>query len=119
MVLTSSLMARMSGVTSVSKRVRATISSDEGHAGGGDVDGLAGLPLVAVGGGDSDYLVGVGGDALAVEGGCDDAALADVERFFGGDEAFAEEELHAADGALFAVAVGVVDEDVVGCSGGR
>ncbi len=84
----------------------------EGHAGGGDVDGLAGLPLVAVVGGDGDDLVGVGGDALAVEGGSGDAALADVDGIVGGDEAFAEEDLHAADGALFDVAVGVVDEDL-------
>ncbi len=83
----------------------------ERHAGGGDVDGLAGLPVVAVGGGDGDDLVGVGGDALAMEGGRGDAALADVDGIFGGDEAFAEEDLHAADGALFDEAVGVVDED--------
>ena len=77
----------------------------EGHPGGGDVDGLAGLPLVAVGGGDGDDLVCVGGDALAVEGGGGDAALADVDGVVGGDEAFAEEDLHAADGALFDEAV--------------
>ncbi len=89
----------------------------EGHALGGYVDGLAGLPSVAVGGGDGDDLIGVGVDALAMEGGCGDATLAEVDGFFGGDEAFAEEDLHAADGALFAVAVGVVDEDVLDVAG--
>jgi hypothetical protein len=89
----------------------------EGHAGSGDVDGLAGLPFVAVGCGDRGDLVGVGGDAVTVECGRDDAALAHVEGFFGGDEAFAEEEFHAADGAFFAVVVSVLDEDALDVAG--
>jgi hypothetical protein len=52
-------------------------------------------------GGAGDDLVAIGGDALAMEGGRGDAALADVDGVVGGDEAFAEEDLHAADGALF------------------
>src|ERR1700736_1949285 len=64
-------------------------------------------------GGDGDDLVSVDGDALAVEGWSGDLALADVAGGVGGDEAFAEEELHASDGALLHVAVGVVDEDAL------
>src|SRR5262249_27890489 len=67
----------------------------EGHHGGGDVDGLPRLPLCGVVSGARDDLVGVCGDALAVEGGGDDAALADVDGVVGGDEAFAEQDLHA------------------------
>ena len=89
----------------------------ERHAGGGDVDGLAGLPLVAVGGGDGDDLVSVGGDALTMKGRCGDAALADVDGVVGGDEAFAEKDLHAADGALLDEACGVADEDVLDIAG--
>src|ERR1700694_3587950 len=64
-------------------------------------------------GGDGDDLVSVGGDPLAVEGWSGDLALADVDGVVGGDEAFAEEDLHASDGALLHVAMGVVDEDVL------
>ena len=77
------------------------------HAGGGDVDGLVGLPCL-VGSGAGYDLVSVGGDALAVEGGSGDAALTHVDGIVGGDEAFAEEDLHAADGALFDEAGGLV-----------
>src|SRR6266851_791809 len=80
MVLTSSLMRRMSSVTSVLKRVRATISKDRAM--------------------------------LAVEGRGGDAALTHVDGVVGGDEAFAEEDLHAADGALLDEAGGLVDEDL-------
>ena len=73
MVLTSSLMLRMSAVTSVSKRVRATISSERRML-------AAAMSMVCPGchwsrcvGGDGDDLVGVGGDALAMEGGRGDA----------------------------------------------
>ena len=94
----------------------------ESHGGGGDVEGLAGGDAVAGGGGGGDDLGGVGSDALAMEGGGGDAALAEVEGLLGGDEAFAEEELHALDGALLgeggdlgdedlADVVGLVDED--------
>ena len=89
----------------------------EGHAGGGDVDGLAGLPGVAVVGGDGDDAVCVGGDALAVEGRGGDAALTHVDGVVGGDESFTEEDLHAAYGALFDVAVGIVDEDALDVAG--
>jgi hypothetical protein len=37
--------------------------------------------------------------------------LADVYGVVGSDEAFAEEDLHAADGALFDEAGGLIDED--------
>src|SRR5579871_155038 len=83
----------------------------EGHHGGANVDGLAGLPLVAMGGGADDDLVAVGGDALAMKGWRGDAALTDVDGVVGGDEAFAEEDLHAADGALFDEGGGLSDED--------
>jgi len=59
----------------------------EGHAGGGDIDGLAGFPCFPLGGGAGDDLVAVGIDALAVEGRCDDAALTHVDGVVGGDEA--------------------------------
>src|SRR6266700_699362 len=68
----------------------------EGHAGGGDVEMLVRLPLVAVGLGDGDDLVSVGCDAVTMEGGSGDAALADVDGIFRGDEALAEQDLHAA-----------------------
>ena len=117
MVLTSSLMARMSGVTSVSKRVRATISSERAMLAAAMSMALAGLPLVAVGCGDGDDLVSVGGDALTMEGGSGDAALTDVDGVFGGDEAFAEQDLHAADGALLDEVLGVGDEDLLDVAG--
>ena len=47
-----------------------------------------------------------------MEGGCGDLALTHVDGIVGGDEAFAEEELHAADGALFDEAGGLGDEDL-------
>ncbi len=81
------------------------------HAGGGDVDLLVGAPGFLLGVCAGYDLVSVGGDALAVEGGGDDAALALVDGIVGGDEAFAEEDLHAADGALFDEAGGLVDEN--------
>jgi len=84
----------------------------EGHHGGADVDGLAGLPAVAVGCGAGYDLVSVGGDALAMEGRGGDAALADVNGIVGGDEAFAEEDLHAADGALLDETGALIDEDL-------
>ena len=89
----------------------------ERHAGSGDVDGLAGLPLVAMGCGDGDDLSSVGGDALAMEGGGGDAALADVDGVVGGDEAFAEKYLHATDGTFFDEVGGVGNEDVLDVSG--
>ena len=57
---------------------------------------VAGMPPVGVGGGEADDLAAVVGDALAVEGGRGDLALAHVDGVVGGDEAFAEEDLHAA-----------------------
>ena len=74
------------------------------------------------GGGDGDDLVSVGGDALAMEGGRGDAALAHVDGIVGGDEAFAEQDLHARTVRSLtkraawliedlADVVGVVDED--------
>ena len=79
----------------------------------GDVDGLAGGP--AGGGflGAGDDLIGVACDALAVEGGGDDAALLLVDGVVGGDEAFAEQDLHALEGALADEASGLGDEDLV------
>ena len=82
------------------------------HAGGGDVDLLAGAASFSLWSAQADDLVAVGGDALAVEGGRGDAALAHVDGVVGGDEAFAEEDLHAADGALFDEAAGLGDEDL-------
>ena len=84
-----------------------------------------GCQLRGLGGGGGDDGVGVGCDALAVEGGGGDAALTDVDWVVGGDEALAEEDLHALEGALadegrglidedFADVLGVVDEDDVG-----
>jgi len=89
----------------------------ERHHGGADVDGLIGLPLVAVGGGTGDDLVSVGSNALAMEGRGDDTALADVDGIVGGDEAFAEEDLHAADGALLDEGGGLGDEDLANVVG--
>ncbi len=68
-------------------------------------------------GSDGDNTASVGVDALAVEGRGGDLSLADVDGVVGGDEAFAEEDLHATYGALFDVAVGVVDEDVLDVAG--
>ncbi len=70
------------------------------------------------------HHVGVSGDALAMKGGRSDAALAHVEGAFAGDEAFAEQDLHAPLRALLdhllrmvdqnlADEVGVIDEDDV------
>ena len=73
--------------------------------------------MVALGGGAGDDLVSVGGDALAMEGGRGDAALAHVDGIVGGDEAFAEEDLHAADGALLDEAGGLGDEDLADVAG--
>jgi hypothetical protein len=89
----------------------------ERHAGGGDVENLAGLPLIAVRLGDGDDALSVGGDALAMEGGSGDAALAFVDGIFGGDEAFAEQDLHASNGALLDEVLGVGDEDLVDVAG--
>ena len=68
------------------------------HHGVGDVDGLAGVPTIARGCGAGDDLRGVACDALAVECRGGDAALAHVDGIVGGDEAFAEEDLHALGG---------------------
>lgn len=62
-------------------------------------------------------LIGIGGDALAVEGRGGDAALADVDGIVGGDEAFAEENLHAADGALLDEGGCLGDEDLANVIG--
>ena len=67
----------------------------------------------AVVSGASHDLSGVGRDALAVKCGRGDAALAHVDRVVGGDEAFAEQNLHAAERALFDEAAGLVDQDFV------
>jgi hypothetical protein len=83
----------------------------QGHRCGGDVEGLAGLDFFCCRSGRGNDLAGVGGDALAVKGGRHDAALAHVEGLFGGDEAFAEGELHALDGALLGEAGALGDED--------
>lgn len=85
----------------------------EGHHGGGDVDDVAGSPCGGVRLRAGDDLVGVGGDALAVEGRGDDAAVAHVDGVVGGDEPFAEEDLHAADGALLHEGRGLRDEDLL------
>ena len=82
------------------------------HHGGGDVDVLAGVPCFALVRGAGYDLIAVGGDALAMEGGRSDFALTHVDGVVGGDEAFAEEDLHAADGALFDEAGGLGDEDL-------
>ena len=91
----------------------------ESHARGGDVDDLVGLPLGGVTLGAGDDLGSVGCDALAMEGRCDDAALAHVVWVVRGDEAFAEKNLHAADGALFDEGGGLVDEDLADVIAGR
>ena len=89
-----------------------------------DVDGLAGVPACAAQRGALGHDIGIGGDALAMEGRRGDAPLAHVEGALAGDEAFAEQDLHAALGALldhllrmvdqdFADEVGMVDEDDV------
>ncbi len=82
------------------------------HAGGGDVDVLVRAPVFALVDGAGDDLICVGGDALAMEGRRGDLALADVDGVVGGDEAFAEQDLHAAHGALLDEAGGLVDEDL-------
>ncbi len=79
----------------------------------GDVELLAGVPGGGGGCGAGDDLGGVAGDALAVEGRSGDAALAHVDGVVGGDEAFAEEDLEADDGALADEGWGLVDEDLV------
>ncbi len=89
----------------------------ERHAGGADVEALAGLPLVAVGGCDGDDLLSVGGDALPMEGRSGDAALADVDGIFRGDQTLAEQHLHAAHGALLDEVLGVGDEDLLDVAG--
>ncbi len=76
-----------------------------------DVDGLAGLPLLGVGVGGVGDLAGICGDALTVEGGRGDLALAHVDRVVGGDKALAEKDLHALEGAFFDEGGGLVDED--------
>ena len=87
------------------------------HALRGDVDLLSCLPSLAVVRGDGDDLIGVGIDPLPVEGRRGDAALAYVGGVFGGDEAFAQQDLHAPDGALFLVAAGVVDQHLLDVDG--
>ncbi len=79
----------------------------------GDVDGLVGGPAGGGFGGAGDDLAGVGIDAVAVEGRGNDAALLDVDGVVGGDEAFAEQDLHAAEGSLADEAGGLGDEDLV------
>src|SRR6266478_6214006 len=66
---------------------------------------------------DGDDALSVGGDALAMEGGSGDAALTFVDRIFGGDEALAEEDLHAADGTLLDEVCSVGDEDLLDVAG--
>ena len=51
----------------------------------------AGLPAAGEGEGLNSDDVGVGGDAVAQEGGLGEAALTHVERLFGGEEAVAED----------------------------
>jgi hypothetical protein len=58
-----------------------------------------------------DDLVGVGCDALPVKGWGDNAALANVDRVVGGDEALAEQNLHTADSTLFDEGWSLVDEN--------
>ena len=76
-----------------------------------DVEGLTGLPTVGVGAGGVGDGAGIGGNALPVEGGRGDFALAHVDGVVGGDETFAEEDFHALEGAFLDEGGGLVDED--------
>ena len=87
------------------------------HHLGGDVDWLAGLPFIAHGCRVFDDGGGVCLDALAMEGWRGDAAMALVGFAVGGDEAFAEQDLHALLGALFDEELRLVDEDFADVAG--
>ena len=77
-----------------------------------DVDGLAGMPARAAERGPFGHDIGIGGDALPVKGGRGDAPLAHVEGALAGDEAFAEQDLHAALRALLDHLLRMVDENL-------
>ena len=79
----------------------------------GDVEFLARVPTGGGGLGAGDDLGGVAGDALAMEGGRGDAALAHVDGVVGGDETFPQQNLQADYGALANEGGGLVDEDLV------
>jgi len=73
--------------------------------------GLSALPLGADLCGQVDDLAGIALDALAVKCGCGDAAGAVVGFAVGGDEAFAEQDLHALLSAVLAEGGSFVDKD--------
>ena len=80
------------------------------HHLGGNVNGLAGLPWSADAVGQVNNLGRLTLHALAMEGRRGDAAAALVRLAIGGDKTFAEQDLHALLGAVFAERCGFVDE---------
>jgi hypothetical protein len=92
------------------------------HLGGGDVKLLSVAQAVTRGQGRLDDLTGIALNTLAMECWCGDTALLHMKRLIRGDQALAEQNLHAIDSALFdeacalrhqnfANVFGLVDED--------
>ncbi len=93
----------------IEERSRSDLQSQPHHF-RGNVERLAGLPLRAEGVGTLDDLTRIALDALAMKGGRGDAASALVGLAVGGDEALAEQDLHALLRAVLAEGRGLVDE---------
>jgi len=85
---------------------------DGRHALRADVDGLSRNPGGTAQQSALRHHVAIGSDALAMKGGRSDAPLAHVEAALAGDEAFAQQDLHAALGALFDEGGGLGDQDL-------
>ena len=93
----------------IKQRSRGNLQSQPHHL-RRKVKRLSRLPLRAERVGTLHDLAGVPLDALPMEGGRGDAASALVGLSVGGDEPFAEQDLHALLGAIFAEARRLVDE---------
>ena len=110
-------MTWISGVTSVSKSVRAVICSARRIMAAEMSTTVPASHCVLSARGECDDLLPVALDALAMEGRCGDAACALMGFSVGGDQPFAEQNLHALLRAVFAEGSGLVDEDFADVGG--
>ncbi len=100
------------GVDVGAEQAAADDAEGELDHGGVELDGPARAPGGGGLAGECDDLGSVAGDAVAVEGGGDEAALTKVEGFLAGEEAVAEDAAGALEDDAAAVVRGVADEDV-------